>query len=326
VVDADKFFHTPLNCTWSPTTDELLAYKAPKAHEPYDLTFMEVSLAAYSYQAYAYGAEQAAKDAGVNLSIVAGKGYASPEAQLADADIVLHRGTDGLLLAPVDITGSVPIVQRAKAEGIPVVNVSTELASPDVITVMQDDYLQGRIAADQVAKLVPDGGHGIVMGGPANATWARKRVAGFQDAIREKYPNITIDEVTNQLVDPGEGATDFQNAIQAHPNVDWIYSVFVFVLPPDSIPAAYRDVPHVTSGYEPIVRDALAAGTLGASISIDQYAMGYMGVSELVAALNGDPTHNVLCLPQPVFTNEDRTGNAYADREIYPPSFKAQAD
>jgi len=322
----DEYYRTPLNCTSTPTTDELLAFTAPQANEPFDITFMQVSLAAYSYQAYAYGAEQAAEDAGVNLRIVAGDGYTSPGAQLTDAENVFQRGTDGLILAPVDISGSVPIVLKANELGIPVVNTSTEIARTDVITVMQDDYEQGRLSADEVARAVPEGGTGIIMGGPANATWSRKRVAGFEDRVAEAYPNMTIATVTNSLVDPVEGAQKFQNAVQANPEIDWIYSVFVFVLTPDSIPPSYQSVPHVTSGFEPIVIDALGSGALTASVSIDQYAMGYMSVARLVEELNGGDPTAVTCLPQPVFSQADLDGNAYADREIYPESYQAQGE
>ena len=47
------------------------------------------------------------------------------------------------------------------------------------------------MGADAVAKLLPQGGQGILMGGPPNASWARRRVAGFLDGIKE-HPNIKV--------------------------------------------------------------------------------------------------------------------------------------
>jgi ABC-type sugar transport system substrate-binding protein len=315
-------FREKLRCAASPTPEELVAFRAPKAKERFKVTVMQVSLAGYYYQALAYGAYQAGKDAGVDISMVAGKGYTSPGQQLADAENVLQRGTDALVLAPVDIKGSVPIVDKADARGIPVVNTSSEVDSPKVITVMQDDYLQGQASADQLAEqLGPEGGKGILMGGPANATWSRKRVQGFRDRLAAEHPKVEILVETNQLVDPAEGAKDFNNAVQAHPEIDWIYSTFVFVLPPESIPARYRDVTYVTTGFEPLVIDALKKGTIDATIAVDQFDMGYMAVARAVEKLNGTEPPKVTCLPNPSLT-ADQVDTPFAQRELIPAGWK----
>ena len=59
------------------------------------------------------------------------------------------------------------------------VNISTEVAHPDVYMVMQDDYVLGQMLADRLAEVVPDGGGGILIAGTTNATWSRKRTLGF---------------------------------------------------------------------------------------------------------------------------------------------------
>ncbi len=45
-------------------------------------------------------------------------------------------------------------------------NISTEVAHPDVYMVMQDDYVLGQMLADRLAEVVPDGGGGILIAGP----------------------------------------------------------------------------------------------------------------------------------------------------------------
>ena len=70
--------------------------------------------------------------------------------------------------------------------------------------VVQDDYVQGLIGADAVAKLLPQGGQGILMGGPPNASWARRRVAGFLDGIK-KHPNIKVAAVVSSDNDASDG-------------------------------------------------------------------------------------------------------------------------
>ena len=322
-LDINAYIHKPLKCTKNTTASQMLAYKVPKAKKHYDITLMEVSLAAYYYQGIAYGAEKAAKEAGVTLHITAGQGYTTPTLQLQQAENVLQRGTDAIVLAPVDIQGSVPVVQAAKKKKVPVVNISTEVVDPYVYTVMQDDYLMGKAGADEIHRLLPNGGEGIIMGGPANATWSRKRVAGFQDQVKAKYPNLKIVDAPTQLVDPAEGLKDFQNSIQAHPNIKWIYSVFYYVLLPDSLPAQYRKLPFSTTSYEPSSIKSLQKGTLKSTLPVLPIWMGYYGVGTAIQKLNGQEPTRTNCLPFPPLTKAS-IGSKLANAELFPASYKAK--
>lgn len=321
---SEDSFRQSLNCDANLTPDQVLAFKVPKADRRYKVTLMEVSLAGYYYQGLAYGATKAAREAGVDLEIVAGRGYTTPEQQLKQMDNVIARKPDAILFAASDPRGSVPAVAAAKRAGIPVLNMSAEVESKDPFAfVLQDEYEMGRRGADQLARAVPEGGKGIVMGGPANALWSRKRVAGFTDRLKEKHPNLEVAETTNQLVDPAEGAKDFANAIQANPDAKWVYSTFVFQLPPDAIPDQYRELPYVTTGFEPIVIDALEDKTIDATLGVYNTAFGYIPLGRAVEHLNGDSPPRLTCLQPPDFTR-DAIGTPLAKNELYPAGFKPQ--
>lgn len=317
--------HEPLQCDEELTVQEMLDYQVPKANEPYDITLMQVSLAAYYFQAMAYGGQQAAEEAGANFSLRSSEGYQSPGQQLNQAQTVLAQNPDAIVIQPVDPEGSVPIVDQATAADIPVVDISTELNSPDAYVVMQDDYRQGQVAADALAEAFPKGGKGIVQGGPENATWARKRVAGFQDRLAEKYPDLEIAAVTQSAVDPAEGLQKFTDAVQANPDIDWIYAVNTALLLPDSIPAEYRDALYIGGGLEPMIIDGLKSGSVYAAIPADQVAMGRIGVGKAISILNGEDVPRVTCLPVEIVTKEDINGD-FVQGELTPEGFKASSD
>lgn len=308
-----------LACDASPTPEEVIAYEVPTANEPYDITLMQVSLAAYYYQGIDYGAHSAGAEAGVQVTTLAAEGYASPDLQLSQVEDALERGTDAVVLAPSDIQGSVPVVETASAGGIPVANISTEVASPDVYVIMQDDYILGQQAADRVAEVLGDeGGTGIIIAGPANATWSRKRTLGFTDRVAERYPNIEIAAAPTQLVDPAEGLKSFEDAVQATPEIDWIMSVHYFILQPAALPDRYQgEVPYISFGYEPDSIEALENGWLDSVFGIEPVAMGRIGVGTAVSILNGDDVPQVTCLPAPLFTSAD-IGTPVADGELIP--------
>jgi ribose transport system substrate-binding protein len=305
-----------LNCTVKTTPGQLLQYHVPKAKKHYDITFMDVSLAGYYYQANVWAAKQAAKEAGVTLHVIAGQGYTNPAQQLQQAQDALQSGTQALVFAPVDVHGSVPVVQKATAAHVPVINYGTPVASPNTFQIIQDDYQMGKNGADQIAKLVPNGGPGIVIAGPANAAWSLKRTAGFQAELK-KYPNLSVVGAPTQDVNPAEGLKSFENVVQAHPDIKWIYSVYYYNLLPSSLPSQYQSLPYVTTGYEPGVIKDLQSGGVAATIPVLQVWMGYLGVGEAVTVLNGGTVPKLRCMPAPEFTKV-QIGTPFANTELFP--------
>jgi ribose transport system substrate-binding protein len=309
-------------CDENPTQDELMAFKTPKADERYKVTLMEVSLAGYYYQANVYGAQQAAEEAGIDLTVDAGEGYASPAIQVNQADSVLARDPDAILLFPADVHGSVPVAQKAKAQDVPLIVVGTPLASDDVAaSVIQDDYTLGKLGAEQLMKAAPDGGPGILIGGPANATWSLARVQGFKDELK-KHPEFKIVAEPTQPVDPAQGLEDFTAAAQSNPDIEWVYSVFYYQLLPDSLPDNYKGIPFVTTGYEPAAIASLENGSLTTTASVQNVSIGYMAVARAVAILNGDTPPKTTCLPAPALSKQD-IGSPTADFDLYPEGFTA---
>jgi len=308
-----------LACELSPTAEELVDYQLPDANEPYDITLLQVSLAGYYYQAIDFGAHSGGEEVGVEVTTLAAEGYASPDLQLSQVEDAVQRGTDAIVIAPSDIQGSVPAVELAIEAEIPVVNISTEVAHPDVYMVMQDDYLLGQMMADRLGEILGDeGGAGVLIAGPANATWSRKRTLGFSDQIAESYPNIEVVAAPTQLVDPAEGLASFEDAVQANPEIDWIASVHYFILQPAAVPEDYRGtVPYVSFGYEPDSITALESGALDSVFAIEPVSMGRVGIGTAISVLNGDEQPRVNCLPAPMFT-VDEIGSPVATNELIP--------
>lgn len=320
-ISTDEKLHTGLPCTGSsepevaPSPDEAAAYKAPKADKEYTVGFMEPTLAGHYYQAGSSGAFKAADEAGVKLEFVsAGTGYASPEQQLRQADQLVQKGVDAVAIIPTDIQGGVAVTNRFLDEDIPVVIVATEAGSPDAYMVMQDDYQMGRDSADLVAEeLGENAGPGIVIAGPANATWSAKRAAGFADRVKEKYPGIEIVASPTQNVDPALGLKSFENSVQGNPDIKWVYTVFNLLLDPDSVASRYRNVAFVTNGLDPASIEDLEQGQVAKVIGITPTPMGYQGVGHAVSILNGDQDVPALvCIPLTVYEKADLPPNGTA--------------
>ncbi len=306
-------------CDTTTSPADMPTFAVSTADEPYKVALLLVTNSGYYFQALQYGAEQAAEAAGIELEVVAGEGFASAAVQIEQIEDVLARGVDAILLQPADTDGSVRVVELANEQGIPVVNVATEVASDDVFKVVQDDYTFGQTLADQVAVAVgADGGSGIFMAGPATATWSSKRVQGFTDRVAEAYPTIDVVATPETNVDPGEGLTAFENAYQANPDISWISGVYEFILPASSLSDDVVDsVSYVAASFEPSVVDGLESGTLVAAISTAPIVVGTVGVSTVVDVLNGDTVPAVNCIDAFVYGPQD-VGSPVALAELIP--------
>jgi ABC-type sugar transport system substrate-binding protein len=165
----------------------------------------------------------------------------------------------------------------------------------------------GRDSADLVADaLGENAGPGIVIAGPANATWSAKRAAGFADRVKEKYPGIEIVASPTQNVDPALGLKSFENAVQGNPDIKWVYTVFNLLLDPDSLPAGYKDVKFFTNGFDPASIEDLEEDQVSKIIGITPTPMGYQGVGHAVSILNGDQdVPSLVCIPLTVYEKSD---------------------
>jgi ribose transport system substrate-binding protein len=308
--------HTAFPCDNPLTVEALAAVKAPKAAKHYRIELSIPALNNPYIQALIYGAQKASAESGVEISIDSGRGFMDPASQMTQLENALSRGPDALLINPADPNGMMLAIDEASATR-PVIDVGTLSSSQKSYKVVQDDYTQGQMAADTVAKYVPNGGEGIVMGGPANATWARRRVAGFTDQIK-KYPNIKVNEVTNQDIKPEEGVAKFANAAQAHPKVDWIYVVFSILLPPTSIPPEYKKAVYIGGGYDPVMIAGLKEGIVKAALPVFPVSVGYVGIAYAVKKLNGDDVPKRTCIPNAAVTQEMMNQPVWTEGNLTP--------
>lgn len=194
---------TPSQCDKTFTVEELGQFKAPRANKPYHIEFSVPMFIPY-LQAVIYGAQLAAKDAGVTLTVDAGNGFLDSAAQITQIENALTHKPDALLISPSDPDGMAPTIDETIENGVPVFDVGTLSASTKSKKVVQDDYTQGKIAADAVAKLLPKGGQGVIVGGPPTASWARRRVAGFLDQLA-KHPDVKVTAVVSSDNNASDG-------------------------------------------------------------------------------------------------------------------------
>jgi ABC-type sugar transport system substrate-binding protein len=108
------------------------------------------------FQAMKVGAEAAAKANNIDLIWQGDPSEYSPATQIPVVDQVLAQKPDALVLIPTDPTALQASVAKAKAAGIPVINVDTRVNDlTDVLSFITGDNADGGAkAADALAKAI----------------------------------------------------------------------------------------------------------------------------------------------------------------------------
>ena len=183
------------------------------------------------FQAMKVGAEAAAKANNVELIWQGDPSEYSPATQIPVVDAVLAQKPNALVLIPTDPTALQPSVAKAKAAGIPVLNVDTRVGDlKDVLSFITGDNADGGAkAADALAKAIgwkKGGKYEVVVGlTSATATTNVARLDGFSKRILRSYPGIKIVDKAYSQSQPAKANTNVSNWLTKYPNLKGIFAI-----------------------------------------------------------------------------------------------------
>ncbi len=155
--------------------------------------------------------------------IVAGDRHTADVFGIA-VEAAMAQNYDGIICLAGD-EGMIPFIKKAAEAGIAVAtyNSETNKESARVFFVGADNYQQGRICGEKMARLIGEKGKVAIITGFFSVEAHELRRTGFKDVITEKYPGIEIvGEVENvDLADVAyTQATDFMSSF---PDLSGIY-------------------------------------------------------------------------------------------------------
>ena len=182
-------------------------------------------------QAMKVGAEAAAKANNIDLIWQGDPSEYSPATQIPVVDQVLAQKPDALVLIPTDPTALQASVAKAKAAGIPVINVDTRVNDlTDVLSFITGDNADGGAkAADALAKAIKytkGKTYQVVVGlTSATATTNVARLDGFSKQIAKKYPGIKIVDKAYSQSQPAKANTNVSNWLTKYPKLAGIFAI-----------------------------------------------------------------------------------------------------
>jgi ribose transport system substrate-binding protein len=150
--------------------------------------------------------------------------------QINIVESAIDRGVRAIVLAPSDTQALIPVVEKAKAAGIPVVIIDSLLEGPEdnyVSFLATDNYAAGeacakRLIEEVMANTGGDSGNIAVMSYVAGVGSEIGRVGGFKDYIAA---NSNLEVVTTQYsnADMPTALDQTTNVLQANPDLVGIF-------------------------------------------------------------------------------------------------------
>lgn len=251
------------------------------------------------------GAQAEAKKLGADLNVADAQNDASSQAN--QVQNFLTQQVDAIIVNPVDSDAITPSVKAANNQKVPVLAVDRGSNGGELVTTVASDNVQGgKLAAQQIAKLVGSGDI-VEIQGQAGTSAARDRGQGFDTAIKQ-FPKIHVVAKQPADFDRTKALDVMQNILQAHPGIKGVFAQND-EMALGAIKAlggkAGKQVKVVGFDGTPEGLAAVKAGTENVDIAQQPVELGRLAVQYAVDKLDGKPVKNPVQVPVKVVTKSN---------------------
>ena len=245
------------------------------------------------WQAVKVGSEKAAKEFNVDITFEGPETEAQVDKQVEMFQTALDKKPAAICLAAVDSKAFIPLLEKAKAAGVPVIGFDSGVDSDiPLATASTDNIAAASAAADKMAELIGGSGEVAVIAHDQTSRTGIDRVKGFTDQIKAKYPNITIVDTQYGGGDQLKSTDIAKAVIGAHPNLKGYFGAnegsIIGVL--NAAKELNMNGKLTIIGYDSgkQQKDAIRSGFEAGAITQDPIGIGYKCVEAAVKAMKGE--------------------------------------
>src|SRR6266446_6528484 len=224
------------------------------------------------------------------------------EQQLQVVENFTTRHVSAIVLAPLDSQALVRPVHRAIQAKVPVVIMDSDLKSDEYVSfVATDNYKGGRLAGDEMGRLLGGKGNVILLRYAVGSASTEAREAGFLDTLKKEFPNLKLissDQYAGPTRETGYAAS--QNLLNRFRNE--VNGIFCPCEPPTiAMAKALRDIGKAGGKVKMVGFDSgsqsvsdLKNGDVQGLVVQNPVLMGYLGVMTMVNHLQGEKVDNLI--------------------------------
>ncbi len=149
------------------------------------------------------------------IKLIVNDAQRTADKQVQQIESFISQKVDAIILNPCEVEASSPAVEKAKAAGIPIINVNSETAAMPDGFVGSHDETSGEIAMEQIAKLLEGKGNIVIMDGYMGQAAQIKRAIGAKNVLN-KYPGIKVLAEQTAEWDRAKAMSLMENWIQSY--------------------------------------------------------------------------------------------------------------
>jgi ABC-type sugar transport system substrate-binding protein len=259
--------------------DKEIAVMLPAAGDPY-------------FKLKSFGYIDEGKKLGYDVKIYDAGGYGNLQKQVSQIEDVITRKVAGIVLVPASSDGTVPVVEKAVASGIPVINDGIATHTDKVTGfVGEPSYVMTELLAAYAADKLGGKGSVAMLSGPSGLDLTKLRVNGFKDYLA-KYPGMKIVAEKFTSTASSEALTTMQDFLQAHPDIKAVYAFNgpIAIGAVQALRAAGKkpgDVLVLTTDMEKETKRLIDEGWIQATIVSQPVTMARLAVRRAIEAAEG---------------------------------------
>jgi len=262
------------------------------------------------WQTLKSGAEEAARQhPDIELSVLAPEREINIDQQVSIIEDQILKKVSALVVVPGGIAEVTPVLDKAKAAGIPVLIVDNDTPWPGKLCYIgTDNRVGGKLAGDYLSKIL--GGHGkvAIIRGVLGVVSHDDRVAGFQDAISQA-PGIQLVTIQPANSERAVALTVMENLLTSHPDLNAVFATNdqMALGAMEGVAAQHLGGKIFVVGFDAgkeAVR-AVKSGTVSAVVAQYPANMGRQAVEAAIKAIQGQPVPKVIDTGTALVTKEN---------------------
>ena len=259
-----------------------------------DIALVTKALDSEWWQRVKAGAEDEAKaNPGVRLVVLAPEREVNIDQQVSILEDQITNRVAALAVAPTGAAEVIPVLDRARGAGIPVVIFDTDVNWPSKVSyVGSDNRRAGRIGGEYIIKLLSGKGKVAVIRGILGVLTHEDRLAGFQEALREA-PGIENVAVQPANSERALGMSVMENLLTRYPDLRAVFATNdqMALGAVEAIAARNLTGKIAVVGVD-ATREAVRAveaGRLSGDVAMHPEALGQSAVEAALKAARGEP-------------------------------------
>jgi ABC-type sugar transport system substrate-binding protein len=230
------------------------------------------------------GAKAKGAELGVEVIVVAPPAESDVQAQITQIEDLIAQGVDGIALAPTDPNALAPVVDAAKAAGIPVVFVDTRGINEGVTFIGTNNEVGAALAADFMCKNIAAGSEVAILQGLISQSTGQARADGSKKGLEACGLKVVAEQTAEW--DRAKGLAVTENILAGNPNIKGIFgsndNMALGAVEALKAAAKLADVMVVGFDANPDAAASILAGEMTASVAQAPANMGGFGIQALV--------------------------------------------